>query len=111
MLLTETLEEYPIKLGIPLPSPFVLRRKILVKNKIEKKSADQMLVPDRASISGLHLQNAMGVGINPSKAFLQRQGSTRQSSIESNGSVEMDRAEEQALTEGSRKALRLLHYV
>ena len=70
-----------------------------------------MLVPDRASISGLHLQNAMGVGINPSKAFLQRQGSTRQSSIESNGSVEMDRAEEQALTEGSRKALRLLHHV
>ncbi|VDD93286.1 unnamed protein product [Enterobius vermicularis] len=33
LLLTETLADYPLKPGYPLPSPCVLRRKILVKNK------------------------------------------------------------------------------
>lgn len=37
MLLKEALEEYPIKIGVSLPSPNVLKRKILIKNKIEKR--------------------------------------------------------------------------
>ncbi|KAI6189685.1 1-phosphatidylinositol 4,5-bisphosphate phosphodiesterase [Aphelenchoides bicaudatus] len=37
LLLKETLDDYPIKAGVNLPSPNVLRRKILIKNKIEKR--------------------------------------------------------------------------
>ncbi|KAF7639469.1 1-phosphatidylinositol 4,5-bisphosphate phosphodiesterase, partial [Meloidogyne graminicola] len=38
LLLTESIENYPIgKPGINLPSPNMLRRKILIKNKIEEK--------------------------------------------------------------------------
>jgi hypothetical protein len=37
LLLQEALADYPIKAGVHLPSPNVLKRKILIKNKIEKK--------------------------------------------------------------------------
>uniref|UniRef100_A0A914P5Y3 Phosphoinositide phospholipase C n=1 Tax=Panagrolaimus davidi TaxID=227884 RepID=A0A914P5Y3_9BILA len=37
LLLKEALTDYPIKAGVHLPSPNVLKRKILIKNKIEKK--------------------------------------------------------------------------
>ncbi|KAI6213707.1 hypothetical protein M3Y94_00183000 [Aphelenchoides besseyi] len=37
LLLKEALEEYPIKAGVLLPSPYVLRKKILIKNKVEKR--------------------------------------------------------------------------
>nr|CAD2131281.1 unnamed protein product [Meloidogyne enterolobii] len=38
LLLTESIENYPIgKPGVSLPSPNLLRRKILIKNKIEEK--------------------------------------------------------------------------
>lgn len=42
LLLKNTLEEYPIKAGVNLPSPNVLKRKILIKNKIEKKLPDNV---------------------------------------------------------------------
>uniref|UniRef100_A0A7E4W5I6 1-phosphatidylinositol 4,5-bisphosphate phosphodiesterase n=1 Tax=Panagrellus redivivus TaxID=6233 RepID=A0A7E4W5I6_PANRE len=38
LLLKEALEEYPIKAGVDLPSPNLLKCKILIKNKIEKKT-------------------------------------------------------------------------
>ncbi|TKR87091.1 hypothetical protein L596_011554 [Steinernema carpocapsae] len=41
LLLTDTLPDYPIEAGVNLPSPYVLRRKILIKNKkIERKPND-----------------------------------------------------------------------
>uniref|UniRef100_A0A914Z3Y6 Phosphoinositide phospholipase C n=1 Tax=Panagrolaimus superbus TaxID=310955 RepID=A0A914Z3Y6_9BILA len=38
LLLKEALTDYPIKAGVHLPSPNVLKRRILIKNKIEKKT-------------------------------------------------------------------------
>ncbi|KAI1716063.1 phosphatidylinositol-specific phospholipase c, X domain-containing protein [Ditylenchus destructor] len=49
LLLKDTLEEYPIKAGVNLPSPYVLRRKILIKNKIEKRIVDNSQSTDRGS--------------------------------------------------------------
>ncbi|KAK0411745.1 hypothetical protein QR680_005817 [Steinernema hermaphroditum] len=40
LLLTDTLPDYPIVAGVNLPSPYVLRRKILIKNKKIERKAD-----------------------------------------------------------------------
>ncbi|CAD5224749.1 unnamed protein product [Bursaphelenchus okinawaensis] len=50
LLLTETLDDYPIKAGVNLPSPNVLKRKILIKNKIEKISNDKRIMDKQTSI-------------------------------------------------------------
>ncbi|XP_043554255.1 1-phosphatidylinositol 4,5-bisphosphate phosphodiesterase beta-2-like isoform X1 [Chiloscyllium plagiosum] len=39
MLLTETMEKYPLRPGVPLPSPHELMGKILIKNKKNKMSS------------------------------------------------------------------------
>ncbi|MFH4984634.1 hypothetical protein AB6A40_011343, partial [Gnathostoma spinigerum] len=43
MLLTDVLPDYPIKPGVPLPSPSSLRWKILIKNKKIKRKANDNL--------------------------------------------------------------------
>ncbi|KAI1698858.1 phosphatidylinositol-specific phospholipase c, X domain-containing protein [Ditylenchus destructor] len=49
LLLKDTLEEYPIKPGVDLPSPYELRRKILIKNKIQKRIVDSSQSMDTGS--------------------------------------------------------------
>lgn len=40
-----------IKAGVNLPSPYILRRKILIKNKIEKRVADSSTINTTAPAS------------------------------------------------------------
>ncbi|KAI1696645.1 phosphatidylinositol-specific phospholipase c, X domain-containing protein [Ditylenchus destructor] len=49
LLLKDTLEDYPIKPGVDLPSPYELRRKILIKNKIQKRVVDNSQSMDTGS--------------------------------------------------------------
>uniref|UniRef100_A0A0N4ZK44 1-phosphatidylinositol 4,5-bisphosphate phosphodiesterase n=1 Tax=Parastrongyloides trichosuri TaxID=131310 RepID=A0A0N4ZK44_PARTI len=58
LLLTETLSDYPIKSGVKLPSPNLLKRKILIKNKKFDKSSEETSM-EKHEDECLHNNNIM----------------------------------------------------
>ena len=91
LLLTEPLKDYPIEAGVNLPSPNLLRRRILIKNKIEKRSPDQQQEPG---------QSAREMGSGSGERSLEHSEVSERSldqmekqvSIESSGSGSISRA-------------------
>ncbi|KAE9551542.1 hypothetical protein FO519_005256 [Halicephalobus sp. NKZ332] len=73
LLLTEALEDYPIRAGVLLPTPNLLRRKILIKNKIEKKVESGIATE---KIAGIYIgENDDDYSITNSAKTIEKQAS------------------------------------